>query len=270
MGEFTTCVSYFDSLTNYMDNCLAPFTLVDDTCSTIFDPLCFAAAKTGAIIQELEEAKIKISDVPATKAMVKLMAKTYYSDIYGLRHANIAKEEVQYTKEEIDIIAKTYADLKDDMASEKLIRILRVGSCDYQITPNIRYRTCNRLPFFIYCYGGSYSQGLRIADYMQDVGVPFGKLHGTMLDLDTQWHNYIQTFIIRTIYENPIDVHRMTTGEHIDKSIGKTIEQLKNSEAYREYCSNPHSSLSNSVFEENSVPPSVVSSLQITFDDRHH
>jgi hypothetical protein len=119
--------------------------------------------------------------------------------------------------------------IDDPRASEKIIRILRVGSCDYQLQAVSFYNFMGEyMPCFQCCYGKSQSLALRTMDYMQDVGVSAKDLEDVLDNYDARWKAYIKEFIPRSIVENELDVFRMSNGEKCDKTIFETLEKLQN------------------------------------------
>lgn len=232
-GDYGLCVDICSWVTKKSDTCCNAFcaacfcSLKENCCSTCVDPICLLTAKTTAIYDEMKKSEADLSIVPAKKFMVKLMTKTYLSDVYGMRKTRIKPDETSFTSSQIEDIAAAFAKINDDMASERIIRILNVGTCDHRITPNQFYKLFMSIPFASCCYAGSYSQGRKLAAYMQDVGIEYEELREVIENFDARWAAYLQDFFVRCITDNEDEVNRMTTGKIADKSIVETMNKLR-------------------------------------------
>lgn len=236
-GDYGTCVTICSYITRKSDTCANAFcaacccSLVENACSTCVDPCCLLTAKTTAIFDAMKSSNTDFSVIPPKKFMVKLMMKTFLSDIYGMRNTNIKPEETTYTSSQIEEVAAGFAKLNDQMAAEKIIRILNVGTCDHQVMPNKCYNLFMSIPLMSCCYAGSYSQGRKLAAYMQDVGIEFNELNDVLTNFDDKWSKYLGEFFVRCVTDNEDEITRMTTGKIGNKSMHETLNKLRESAA---------------------------------------
>jgi len=228
LGIYSTPLKCSSMMTNYCDQFISLFCCMDGVVSMTCDSFCFAAAKSAAILREYKRAEVGYDYFPANKSMVKLMAKTYYSDVYGIRSCNTKETETHYSPTERDTLIRLFKKIKDPKLGEKLIRILRIGSCDYQQTPNWSYRLfAAKVPCFTLCYGQSISLAERIVDYCQDVGVEYAHVYEVLSNFNKYWKEYMKDFLVRCVADNEVDVRRMSTGAHVDVTISKSVQKLK-------------------------------------------
>ena len=221
------CLQIIDNIASTIDAIIGPYTGGLSPCMSIAHPLCLQLAIAKKLEDVLKDHLHYENDEDYQKMMHAIAAddsrvlhhfsQMYYEHVMGFRRTfdeAYFSNDTDYTIEQINSIFTAmkklkYETISDPLFVEKVIRILNIGSADYEIETNCCYSLCASYnPCVKYCYGGSRKMMRDLIIYCNEEIVPvadviyvmenfepkFGEDGKTIVDKGL-WHAYLGEFI---------------------------------------------------------------------------
>eukprot|EP01031_Cornospumella_fuschlensis_P027587 gene27587-33320_t len=219
------------SVANIVDPRVEPFCCRISPCKQFVEPFVTKVAIIQKLMEALQAAQVDFGEFPCNKKYVNMIVKSYYRDMLGLGLVdNVSEDETKYSdkeKRELKRLIRSRS-VDDFLFGQKLIRLLKVGSADSRIEPDVSYGFFkDNLPFFRCWYGGPYSLANRVITYMQDCGVAYAALHKAILEFDQLWPLYIRDMISTAIVVNEKDYNRAVSGAIRDEKLKELGERIR-------------------------------------------
>lgn len=212
VGGAACCVSCVKHTASAIDKGMSSCTCGAPLCSMMLNPCCLKNAKTRKLVGVLKDCGIETDDFPRNKAFVNLIIKSYYRDSLGIGKKSTKIVVTKYSPSDISRITKKLTSKRDNVLGQKLVRLLEVGSSDFRIGPNGKYRfLADNICGFTCCYGGSNSMAAATIRYMQEAGVECSALDEAIDNFDRRWKEYVKSMIESAFRENPEDHNRLSS-----------------------------------------------------------